>query len=78
MGISNVIDWFIIKRKEFVMFDEEGRKIDFGYQIGMDLKGMSVDELKAYIDAIKQEIIRAEQEVQNKQNSAAAADAFFK
>lgn len=60
------------------MFDEEGRKIDFGYQIGMDLKGMSVDELKAYIDAIKQEIIRAEQEVQNKQNSAAAADAFFK
>ena len=60
------------------MFDEEGRKIDLGYQIGMNLKPMSVTELQAYLDAINEEINRVNDEIQQKQDTAAAADAFFK
>lgn len=60
------------------MFDEEGRKINLGQRIGMPLKDMSVTELNAYIDNLKSEIIRVEQEINAKKSSAAAADAFFK
>ena len=60
------------------MFDEEGRKIDLGYQIGMNLQGMSIEELNAYLSAIEQEIQRINNEIANKKASNAAADAFFK
>lgn len=60
------------------MFDEEGRKIDLGYQIGMNLKQMSVAELNTYLDAITQEIERVNAEIAQKKDSTAAADAFFK
>ena len=52
------------------MFDEEGRKIDLGQRIGMPLKEMSVIELNAYIDALKSEITRVEQEITAKKSSA--------
>ena len=60
------------------MFDEEGRKIDLGYQIGMDLTSMSVDELNAYLTAMDIEAKRVGEEINRKKASANAADAFFK
>ncbi len=60
------------------MFDEEGRKIDFGQQIGMDLTGMSVDELENYIINLKSEINRVEDTKKALKNHNAAADALFK
>jgi len=60
------------------MFDEEGRKIDLGYQIGMNLKPMSVTELNAYLVAIQDEIERVSEEIKHKEATTAAADAFFK
>jgi uncharacterized small protein (DUF1192 family) len=61
-----------------MMFDEEGRKIDFGQHIGMDLTGMSVDELENYIINLKSEIIRVEETKQALESHNATADALFK
>lgn len=60
------------------MFDEEGRKIDLGLQIGMNLDGMSIEELTRYIQSMHDEIKRTEKEIENRQHSAAAAEALFK
>lgn len=60
------------------MFDEEGRKIDLGYQIGMNLKQMSITELEHYLESINDEIMRVNKEIESKKSSNAAADAFFK
>jgi len=60
------------------MFDEEGRKIDFGMQIGMDLSGMSVDELQNYITQLHNEITRVEQAKEALKSHNAAAEALFK
>ena len=59
-------------------YDEEGRKIDFGQQIGMSLEGMSVNELDQYISNLKVEITRVETEKEKLQSHNAAADALFK
>lgn len=59
-------------------FDEEGRKIDFGLQVGMALDGMSLDELDNYITALKQEIERVEDEKNKLKSHNAAAEALFK
>lgn len=60
------------------MYDEEGRKINLGQQVGMSLKEMSIPELKSYIGSLKSEITRVESEIETKKASTAAADAFFK
>ena len=60
------------------MFDEEGRKIDFGMQVGMSLEGMSVAELEIYITALNAEIKRVEDEKEKLQSHNATADSFFK
>ena len=60
------------------MFDEEGRKIDFGMQVGMSLEGMSIGELENYIAALNEEITRVETEKEKLKSHNAAADAFFK
>lgn len=59
-------------------FDEEGRKIDFGFQVGMSLEGMSVEELERYISKLKMEIERVETEKERLKAHNAAADALFK
>ena len=38
------------------MFDEEGRKINLGMQVGMKLDGMSVEDLNQDIGQLKLEI----------------------
>lgn len=60
------------------MFDEEGRKINLGYQVGMSLEPMSIEELHKYIHALNDEIKRAELEIIRKQASIDAAASFFK
>lgn len=59
-------------------YDEEGRKIDFGQQIGMSLDGMSVEELENYISNLRVEITRVEAEKEKLKSHNAAAEAFFK
>ncbi len=43
-----------------------------------NLEPMSVDEIAAYIEALKAEIIRAEAEMAKKKAYASAASSFFK
>ncbi len=59
-------------------YDEEGRKIDFGQQVGMSLDGMSVSDLENYISNLKFEIERVSTEIEKLQAHNAAADALFK
>jgi uncharacterized small protein (DUF1192 family) len=60
------------------MFDEEGRKINIGYQVGMNLEPLSTEELHKYIHALNDEIKRAELEITRKKASIDAAASFFK
>jgi len=60
------------------MFDEEGRKIDFGMQVGMSLEGMSVTELEHYIAKLKLEIERVETEKEKLDAHNKQAEALFK
>ncbi len=47
------------------------------FMIGEDLYGLSVDELKDRIDALKSEIIRLEAEMSRKSKERDAAEQFF-
>ena len=60
------------------MFDEEGRKIDLGLQVGMPLEGLSVAELDDYLISLHNEIKRVEQTRNDLKSHNAAADALFK
>jgi uncharacterized small protein (DUF1192 family) len=48
------------------------------YELGQDLSKLSVGELQALIETLKEEIRRAEAAVAAKQSSRSAADAAFK
>lgn len=43
-----------------------------------NLDNLSVPELKAYVEQLKEEIARAEADIQKKEKHKAAADALFK
>ena len=43
-----------------------------------NLEPMSIDELEAYIEDMKQEIVRTEQEIERKKAHIAAASSVFK
>jgi uncharacterized small protein (DUF1192 family) len=47
-------------------------------EIGGDLSQLSIDELRARIDLLKEEIKRVEADIAAKSSSRAAADSFFK
>tara|TARA_A200000113_G_C8823915_1_gene341408 strand:+ start:972 stop:1151 length:180 start_codon:yes stop_codon:yes gene_type:complete len=59
------------------MFDEDLpiKKIS---EFPRNLDGASVEELQDYIGKLKEEIVRVEQDIATKKESAAAADKFFK
>jgi uncharacterized small protein (DUF1192 family) len=59
-------------------FDEEGRVIKTGAEIGQDLSMLSEDDLAARIEALKGEITRVEAELQKRKAVRSAADSFFK
>lgn len=48
------------------------------HQIGENLSMLSVEELRARIEALRQEIARLETDIAAKQSSRAAADSVFK
>jgi uncharacterized small protein (DUF1192 family) len=48
------------------------------YELGQDLSKLSVGELKAVIEALKDEIARVEATLASKQSSKSAAEAAFK
>lgn len=61
----------------FIMFDDlpQLKKNTF---TACDLTDMSVDEIKEYIAQLEAEIIRAQKDIEQKQNSKSAAESVFK
>ncbi|WP_201835244.1 DUF1192 domain-containing protein [Microvirga zambiensis] len=62
----------------FDPFADEPRKILSGHQIGQDLSLLSIDELDERVEVLEREIARLKEERAGKENSRAAASAFFK
>ena len=59
--------------------DEDDKpKKKVAHEIGQDLTLLSVDELAARIELLKQEIARLEADKAQKRSTRAAADQFFK
>ena len=64
---------------EVTMRDEDDRpKKKISHEIGQELSLLSVEELKERITLLRQEIVRLEDDIQRKEKSRSAADAFFK
>ena len=60
-------------------FDEDDRpKKKIAHEIGQDLTLLSVIELNARIELLRDEIARLEADIKTKQASRSAADQFFK
>ena len=59
-------------------FTDEPRQIMRRHEIGQDLSMLSIDELDERIDVLEQEIARLKEARARKENSRAAASAFFK
>lgn len=60
------------------LFDDDRPKKKIAHEIGSDLSLLSVDELTARIDLLKQEITRLEAERQKKDASRSAAESLFR
>ena len=59
--------------------DEDDRpRPKIAHEIGQDLTLLSVEELAARVDLLKQEIARLEADMTKKHATRAAADQFFK
>lgn len=59
-------------------FDDDRPAKKLAHEIGSDLSMLSVGDLDARIDLLKQEIARLEADKQKKQAGRMAADNFFK
>jgi uncharacterized small protein (DUF1192 family) len=59
-------------------FADEPRQIMSGHEIGQDLSMLSIDELDERVEMLEQEIVRVKEARARKENSRAAASAFFK
>lgn len=60
------------------ILDEELPKKKKAHEIGEDLSALSLDELDARSESLRNEIRRIEDAIKSKRASATAADAFFK
>ena len=58
--------------------DDDVRQSDTKFQIGEDLYGVSVDELKTRTKVLEAEIARIEAELAKKSADLSAADSLFK
>jgi uncharacterized small protein (DUF1192 family) len=58
--------------------DDDRPKKKIVHEIGQDLTLLSVAELNARIQLMREEIARLEADIRNKQASRSAADEFFK
>jgi uncharacterized small protein (DUF1192 family) len=59
-------------------FDEEKPVKKVSHEIGVDISALSVDELKARIALLKEEIARLESEIGAKSSSRNVAENLFK
>ena len=59
-------------------FADEPRKVVSAHEIGQDLSMLSIAELDERVDALEREIARLKEARAKKENSLAAASAFFK
>ncbi|WP_230531374.1 DUF1192 domain-containing protein [Microvirga roseola] len=62
----------------FDPFAEEPRETLNGHQIGQDLSMLSIDEIDERVAMLEREIARLREARGDKENSRAAASAFFK
>lgn len=60
------------------MFDDDRPVKKVSHEIGADLSAISVDELKARIALLKEEIGRIEAEVASKSSSRSSAESLFR
>ena len=60
------------------MDDDDRPKKKIAHEIGQDLTLLSVGELNARIELLREEIARLEADIKGKQASRSAADQFFK
>lgn len=60
------------------MQDDDRPKKKIAHEIGADLSLVSVAELHERIALLKEEVMRLEADIERKQASKSAADAFFK
>jgi uncharacterized small protein (DUF1192 family) len=60
------------------LFDEDQPKKKVSHEIGADLSAISVDELKARIALLKEEIGRIEAELATKSSSRSSAENLFR
>ena len=58
--------------------DDDVRQSETKFQIGDDLYGVSLDELKTRVTTLKTEISRVELEISKKSAELSAADLLFK
>ena len=58
--------------------DDDRPKKKIAHEIGQDLTLLSVAELNARIELMREEIARLEADIKTKQASRSAADQFFK
>jgi uncharacterized small protein (DUF1192 family) len=61
----------------FDPFADEPRPILSGHEIGQDLSMLSIDEIDERLEALEREIERLKEARAKKENSRAAASAFF-
>ncbi len=59
------------------MFDEEGRKIEI-QEFPRKFDNMSIEEIEDYVVELKDETVRAEEEIAKKKASRDAAASVFK
>lgn len=62
----------------FDPFADEPGETWSGHQIGQDLSMLSIDEIDERVAMLEREIARLKEARANKENSLAAASAFFK
>lgn len=58
------------------MFDEDGRKIEI-QEFPRNLEGVSIEDLKKYVEDLKQEIARVEADIDKKAMHQDAASKLF-
>lgn len=60
------------------MFDDDRPVKKVSHEIGADLSALSVDELKARISLLREEISRIEAEIASKSSSRSTAESLFR
>ena len=58
--------------------DEQPLRRSFGHEVGQDLSTLSIEELEERIGLLEQELVRLREVRDRKEDSRAAASAFFK